>query len=124
MQKCDLLDPVDSLLCGRFQARGKDGIQWRTVSLLYGAMLDVTREGYFRYYCLLMLLTISDEKLALYREADDWILKAEVESEPTLHPLPVSHRLCCVTGAAQQVAETPGTGEGTTCKKFRVKIKT
>ena len=51
-------------------------------------MLDVTREGYFRYYCLLMLLTISDEKLALYRETDDWILKADIESEPTIHPLP------------------------------------
>eukprot|EP00210_Caulerpa_lentillifera_P009509 g9068.t1 len=59
------------------KARGKDGIGWKTVSLLYNLMVDSQLDGQFRHYCLLIILSICDEPLNLHREQSDWILKTE-----------------------------------------------
>lgn len=59
------------------KARGKDGIGWKTITLLYNSMVDNHLDGHFRHYCLLLILAICDEPLSLHREQSDWILKTE-----------------------------------------------
>lgn len=105
---------------GIYKGRGKDGIQWRTVELIYSTMLNSSLEGYFRHYCLLMLLAIADESQSVYREPDDWMLKAETGRDE------IVIKTMCVESIQQEevgeVSKTPVTTDPE--KKVRFMIKT
>lgn len=105
------------------QARGKDGIQWRTVDLLYKLMSDLSIDGSFRHRCLLMLLSVSDEAQTVYREKDDWILKTESDVTSLDKSKGGFADAVCLRNEPEISFSTVVSGDASTKKGFKFKMK-